>query len=138
MKKSTLVLSVLFLSLSAVAADELTKSDLVGTWVTGKETMPQVEVFLADGNYCSYATPKAQHPYSRGTWTLDTNGSIALDITASEDSSDVNQSDLGQSRHARFDKHGQLLMGIPCERCSGGILGPSYKRADPQRQSCSG
>jgi hypothetical protein len=138
MKKSTLVLSILFLSLSALAADELTKSDLIGTWETGKETTPQVEVFLADGSYCSYATPAAQHPYSRGTWTLGTSGSIVLDITASEDSSDLSQSDLGQSRHARFGKHGRLLMGIPCESCSGGILGPSYKRADPQRQSCSG
>lgn len=138
MKKSTLLLPVLFFSLAAFAADELAKSDLTGTWEADENTTPRVEVFLADGNYCSYATPDSQHPYSRGTWTLGPSGAVVLDITSSEDPSDLSHSDLGQARHARLGSHGRLLMGIPCERCSGGILGPSYKRADPQRQTCSG
>jgi hypothetical protein len=142
MRKLNVALLTLLLPLAGLATDELTKSDLIGTWqVDEGATTPAVEIFLPDGNYCSYAAPDSKQPYSRGTWTLGPHGSVALRISSSEDPWEMSHSNLGLLRRARLAPRGRLQIGLSCDHCPGGMweipTSVQISSASPARGSMS-
>jgi hypothetical protein len=116
-----------FASLGAIGGE--TVPDIVGAWQT---TAPlkqghAVEVFLADGTYCSLSSTSSTRPFSTGTWEA-TGFGVAVGISGSDNAKEITQSPIREIRVVRAAAGG-ILMGYPCDHCEDGIAGTLYERS---------
>lgn len=104
---------------------------LLGTWTD----IDTIETFLPDGTYCS-SPAGAGYAHSAGTWVVDTDGYVSIDIKKSLDPADIDPDGAYEIRVVQIPRPGHLLMGYMCTHCPGGVAGSVYRRSLPQRNSC--
>ena len=115
-----------------------TSTDLVGTWKQVGAARPRTSIatFLSDGTYCSYVNQDSERPFSKGSWSIDTGGTLGVQVTQSNDPSDITQPNISLLHQTFVMSSSAVLMGPICPHCQDGIAGTEYRRVALKTTSC--
>ena len=105
-------------------------TELIGTWKPSAVDRGRlIQVFLADGTYCTRESMALRRPHSIGTWSTNATGELLLRTTRSEDPSLLTPADVSEIRRTFVTSPSEIVMGPPCPHCDDGIAGVEYRRA---------